>query len=77
MQDDQPLSLKEVAKLLGVTAKTVQRYIRERRFPPAGYTAGGAQCWFMEDVRAYRHFSMRGTWKPHGDELAPDQEAEH
>ena len=59
-----PLSLKEVARLLHVSTRTVERYIQQRRFPPGAYLPGGSRCWFADDIKAYLHYVMRGTFSP-------------
>lgn len=45
----------EVAHLLGVNIKTIQRWDREGRRKPAGRTATSRRYYTEDQIRAFRH----------------------
>jgi predicted site-specific integrase-resolvase len=49
------LTSREVAHLLGVNIKTVQRWDREGRLKPAGRTATGRRYYTEDQILAFRH----------------------
>ena len=49
------LTAAQVAKFLGVTVKTVQRWDREGRLTPAGRTATNRRCYTEEQIARFRH----------------------
>jgi len=52
---DRTLTSPEVAHLLGVNIKTIQRWDREGRLKPAGRTATGRRYYTEEQILAFRH----------------------
>ena len=49
------LSARQVAEILGVTVKTVQRWDREGRLKPVGRTPGNRRFYLLEDILAFRN----------------------
>ncbi len=52
---ERTLSSHEVAQLLGVNIKTIQRWDREGRLTPARRTATGRRYYTEDQIRAFRH----------------------
>ena len=77
MPDDlfgRPLSLKELAHELGVSTRTVRRWVRERKFPPARHMPGGKPTWFARDVETFRYLLGRGLYEPDEPAEIPEDE---
>lgn len=51
---ERTLTSHEVAHLLGVNIKTIQRWDREGRLKPAGRTATGRRYYTEDQIRAFR-----------------------
>lgn len=56
---ERTLTSHDVAKLLGVNIKTIQRWDREGRLKPAGRTATGRRYYTEDQIRAFRHQQSR------------------
>ena len=52
---ERTLTSHEVAHLLGVNIKTIQRWDREDRLKPAGRTATGRRYYSEDQILAFRH----------------------
>jgi predicted DNA-binding transcriptional regulator AlpA len=53
MDEDRLLSRKELAAALGVSTRTVDRWIREQSGPPATLLPSGRRRWRWGDVQAW------------------------
>jgi excisionase family DNA binding protein len=53
VDDNRLLSRKELAAALGVSTRTVDRWIREGTGPPATLLPGGRRRWRWGDVQAW------------------------
>jgi putative resolvase len=56
---ERTLTSHEVAQLLGVNIKTIQRWDREGRLKPAGRTATGRRYYTEDQILAFRHQQPR------------------
>lgn len=59
------LDVNEVAKLCGVDADTLRRWINAGKFP-SGLKHGGKDTWSGADLAAYFH--LRGRYSQNGEE---------
>lgn len=73
---DKPLTLKEVAHQLHVSTRTVQRWIKERWFPPPAFMPGGGKVWFARDLEAFLYLVRRGLYNPSEVEDIPEEAEE-
>jgi excisionase family DNA binding protein len=68
MTPDELASIAEVAKMLGVTDRTAQRYVERTDFPaPVDTIAGGRiRVWHRDDVQAWgkAHLPLPRTGRP-------------
>jgi excisionase family DNA binding protein len=66
--DGRPLSLKAVAKLLGLHPRTLARWIERGRFPPAARLPGGRKYWTKRDLDSWLHLNQRGMFAGNDNE---------
>jgi excisionase family DNA binding protein len=55
VDENRLLSRKELAAVLGVSTRTVDRWIRDGEGPPATLLPGGRRRWRWGDVEAWLH----------------------